>query len=158
MIKLITVRAGCRRVEWEKEVGMKAPDASSRARAKAAQVSCDGCGRREGTARYPDRDHEVLCPKCAAMYQLGRGAEIHLSSLIEELIPAWAAHWLAAGTNPAYIRDILTDLARALTGDGADGKRLDARVADRIEQVEKLWLAQGELSDPETLPAPGQVS
>lgn len=115
-------------------------------REEARRVTCDGCGNRESTARYPDRSGEVLCPECARMYQLGRAAELHLSSLIEEVVPAWVEHWLAAGTSPVYVRDILTDLSAVLAGDGADGRRLGDRVAGIIATAEAAWLSERALA------------
>ena len=77
-------------------------------RSKELVDRCDGCGR-PNALQHPVR-HEHLCPRCGNMYDSGDLAELHLRRLLEPVLTAWRAHWLARGVEPGYLKELLNEL------------------------------------------------
>lgn len=77
-------------------------------RSKELVANCDGCGH-EGALKHPVR-HEHLCPRCGNIYDSGDLAELHLRRLLDPVVSAWRAHWLARGVEPGYLNELLNEL------------------------------------------------
>ncbi|HEX7001857.1 MAG TPA: hypothetical protein VF164_09185 [Trueperaceae bacterium] len=74
---------------------------------------CDGCGATESLAIFPD-GHETLCPSCANKRFTSDLAAEHLAWQVAALLPAWREHWLARGAEPAWLEELVENIADAL--------------------------------------------
>lgn len=79
---------------------------------------CEGCGRPDGVWQA---HHEMMyCPVCAAKNDDYSQATVLLASLLRPVVSAWRHHWIARGTTPKLLleivenTDLLEDLVQAL--------------------------------------------